>query len=261
MNALETAVHGFQTFEGSSPLLSAAIAQVRNETAVTGPRGRWEVRRGDWANPCAPSAVCAAEVRAWAFDKQTDNGVFFWVQNNGGLKTLTKHLRSVLSCPAYAPGLPLAFVDVGAGIYSGTLSTANFAELDAAADPHDSDALLLLALFQNRSVVHAFEMNPDKARQLEQAARLRPATRHVAGRLHVHQMGLGNTTTAQGRVVKCGDGRGYANTWRAMDSSQAPPSADCDIGGSFRLTTLDDFARDHATPSFLYVKVDVEGGA
>ena len=103
-------------------------------------------------------------------------------------------------------------------------------------------------------------MNPDKVRQLERAARIRPATQRFAERLYVHQMGVGNTT-AQGRVVKCGGGRGYANTWRAMEASQAPPSADCDIGDTFRLTTMDDFARDNLIPSIMYAKVDVEGGA
>ena len=103
-------------------------------------------------------------------------------------------------------------------------------------------------------------MNPDKVRQLERAVRIRPATQRFAERLHVHQMGVGNTT-AQGRVVKCGGGRGYANTWRAMEASQAPPSADCDIGDAFRLTTMDDFARDNLIPSIMYAKVDVEGGA
>ena len=103
-------------------------------------------------------------------------------------------------------------------------------------------------------------MNPAKVRQLERAARIRPATQRFAERLHVHQMGVGNTT-AQGRVVKCGGGRGYANTWRAMEASQAPPSADCDIGDAFRLTTMDDFARDNLIPSIMYAKVDVEGGA
>ena len=103
-------------------------------------------------------------------------------------------------------------------------------------------------------------MNPDKVRQLERAVRIRPATQRFAERLHVHQMGVGNTT-AQGRVVKCGGGRGYANTWRAMEASQAPPSADCDIGDTFRLTTMDDFARDNLIPSIMYAKVDVEGGA
>lgn len=106
----------------------------------------------------------------------------------------------------------------------------------------------------------AFEMNPDKVRQLERAARIRPATQRFAERLHVHQMGVGNTT-AQGRVVKCGGGRGYANTWRAMDASQAPPSADCDIGDAFRLTTMDAFAREKDIKSIMYAKVDVEGGA
>ena len=89
------------------------------------------------------------------------------VENNGGLKTLTKHLPAVLgACPVNAHDGPLAdgpvssappltFIDVGAGIYSGTLGHEDFAELDAMADPNDSDALLLLALFRNRSVVHA----------------------------------------------------------------------------------------------------------
>ena len=103
-------------------------------------------------------------------------------------------------------------------------------------------------------------MNPDKVRQLERAARIRPATQRFAERLHVHQMGVGNTT-AQGRVVKCGGGRGYANTWRAMEASQTLPSADCDIGDTFRLTTMDDFARDNLISSIMYAKVDVEEGA
>ena len=87
------------------------------------------------------------------------------VQNNGGLKTLTKHLPAVGACPANvhdgpladvpASSAPLTFIDVGAGIYSGTRGHEDFAELDAVADPNDSDALLLLALFRNRSVVHA----------------------------------------------------------------------------------------------------------
>ena len=104
-------------------------------------------------------------------------------------------------------------------------------------------------------------MNPDKVRQLERAARIRPATQRFAERLHVHQMGVGNTT-AQGRVVKCGGANKlYPNTWRAMGASQAPPSAECDIGDAFRLTTMDDFARDNLIPSIMYAKVDVEGGA
>ena len=104
-------------------------------------------------------------------------------------------------------------------------------------------------------------MNPAKVRQLERAARIRPATQRFAERLHVHQMGVGNTT-AQGRVVKCGGANKlYPNTWRAMGASQAPPSADCDIGDTFRLTTMDDFARDNLIPSIMYAKVDVEGGA
>ena len=103
-------------------------------------------------------------------------------------------------------------------------------------------------------------MNADKVTQLERAVRIRPATQRFAERLHVHQMGVGNTS-AQGRVVKCGGGRGYANTWRAMEASQAPPSADCDIGDTFRLTTMDDFVARNLIPSIMYAKVDVEGGA
>ena len=87
------------------------------------------------------------------------------MQNNGGLKTLTKYLPAVRACPVNvhdgpladgpASSAPLTFIDVGAGIYSGTRGHEDFAELDAMADPNDSDALLLLALFRNRSVVHA----------------------------------------------------------------------------------------------------------
>ena len=123
--------------------------------------------------------------------------------------------------------------------------------------PPPPTLILTLAL---TVTAQAFEMNPDKVRQLERAARIRPATQRFAERLHVHQMGVGNTT-AQGRVVKCGGGRGYANTWRAMDASQAPPSADCDIGDAFRLTTMDAFAREKDIKSIMYAKVDVEGGA
>jgi len=279
VDRLETIIHGFQTYEASSPLLVAAAAVVQTDSAARENRkGRsmpWEAqrlpgeRRSNCATPCVPSAACAAEVRAWAFDKQTDNGVYFWVQNNGGLKTLTKHLPAVGGCPVNAhdgpladgpaSSAPLTFIDVGAGIYSGTGGHKDFAELDAMPDPNDSDALLLLALFRNRSVVHAFEMNADKVRQLERAVRIRPATQRFAERLHVHQMGVGNTS-AQGRVVKCGGGRGYANTWRAMEASQAPPSADCDIGDTFRLTTMDDFVARNLIPSIMYAKVDVEGG-
>ena len=87
------------------------------------------------------------------------------MQNNGGLKTLTKYLPAVRACPVNvhdgpladgpASSAPLTFIDVGAGIYSGTRGHEDFAELDALADPNDSDALLLLALFRNQSVVHA----------------------------------------------------------------------------------------------------------
>lgn len=217
--------------------------------------------RADCDKPCVPSAACAAEVRAWAFDKETDNGVFFWVQNNLGLKALTKHLTALLTCPARAlgPSQTLTFVDVGAGTYTGARGQVGFEQLDAYPDPHDSDALLLLALFQNRSDVHAFEMNPSKATELQTAARVRPATKRVADRIHVHQMGVGNATT-QGHIVKCGGGRIYANTWRAMDASEAPPSKDCDVGETFRLTRLDDFARDRRIGGIFYAKVDVEGG-
>ena len=75
------------------------------------------------------------------------------MENNGGLKTLTKHLPAVLgACPVNVHGGPLAdgpassassasstpltFIDVGAGIYSGTRGHEDFAELDAMADPH-----------------------------------------------------------------------------------------------------------------------------
>ena len=266
LDRLQGDVHGFQTYEASSPLLKAALeAAAQDHSAARGLRGRWEAgaARADCDRPCVPSAACAAEVRAWAFDKETDNGVFFWVQNNLGLKALTKHLTALLTCPARAlgPSPTLTFVDVGAGTYSGARGQVGFEQLDAPSDPHDSDALLLLARFGNRSDVHvhAFEMNPAKAAELEAAVRLRPATRRAADRFHVHQMGVGNATT-RGRVVKCGGGRSYANTWRAMDAAEAPPSEDCDVGETFRLTRLDDFASERQIGGILYAKVDVEGG-
>ena len=89
VHRLKTDIHGFQTYEASSPLLSAAAAAVAQaDSAARGSRkGRmpWEAqrlpggRRSNCATPCVPSAACAAEVHAWAFDKQTDNSVFFWV--------------------------------------------------------------------------------------------------------------------------------------------------------------------------------------
>ena len=89
VHRLKTDIHGFQTYEASSPLLSAAAAAVAQaDSAARGSRkGRmpWEARRlpggrrSNCATPCVPSAACAAEVHAWAFDKQTDNGVYFWV--------------------------------------------------------------------------------------------------------------------------------------------------------------------------------------
>ena len=88
LDRLETEIHGFQTYEASSPLLlaaAAAVAQTDSSARESKRRMPWEAqrlpgeRRSNCATPCVPSAACAAEVRAWAFDKQTDNGVYFWV--------------------------------------------------------------------------------------------------------------------------------------------------------------------------------------
>ena len=204
---------------------------------------------------CALSTVAAQSCKAEIARLATQRGYGFWVSFNGALKHLTRQMYKLATCIPGTQRGRLGLVDVGAGLYAPP-NLHGFEVIDGAIAVDDSDALYLLAGFGGRANVHAFEMNPAKAKELKRAVRLRPATQAYRHRLHVHTMGVGNTTKAA-RIAQCGP----ANTWRVWDTTRAKYLG-CKRGEQINETTLDAFAlRERSLRGgIFYVKVDVEGG-
>lgn len=202
---------------------------------------------------CEPSQACVSAVHAFALGgfggARFGRGL---IPSVGlGLKRLTPLLPRLLACAATGAAVHLA--DVGAGIHGmGQWTHVSKMQLPR---HDDSDALWLLASFGERATVHAFEANPEKARELAQAARSRPRTAPHASRLRVHARGVG-AASHEARLARCGGGGG--NEFGV--STQPLRYGHCRAGAQLNVTSLDAYASEAAVPSFLYVKVDVEGG-
>ena len=197
--------------------------------------------------PCVAkkySQGCHAAVARWA----RDNSANFWVDLSRAaaahgpfkrgrsalaLKKLTYFLPRVLACvQGISESHPLAMVDAGAGIHGLSPEWAlNATRLHT----DDSDALWLLSGFGSNVTVHAFEINEEKVGELRLAAESRPATRAAAGRLVVHNQGLGNRIK-QAHITRCGS----ANTFSLDDAPTSTSKTDGRCRGrSVDVTTLD----------------------
>ena len=162
-----------------------------------------------------------------------------------GLKQITTRLPILLRCvPA-----PVSLIDVGAGVHGLEKRWTLHA---TALHEDDSDALWLLGGFKGSAQVHAFEANPAKVAELQEAAASRSFTRNFTSFLHVHPEGVG-AVAHSARLKMCGG----PNSW-TVDGIGAK-GVDCKLGTGLTVTTLDAFAESLSAP-LLYVKVDVEGG-
>ena len=213
------------------------------------------------ATRCAPTPECVAAVRAFADGRQRAG---FWVEGNRALKYITMQLPNIFD-HALLYGTPEgtdadsggggserkirlhrrpAMVDLGAGMYGKENS------------PDDSDALALLAGFQTKVDVHAFEARPDKAEGLVLEAKRRNSTAPYAERrLFVHAMGAA-ATAGKLRFANCG---GSTNWMIVAPNADAPRG--CHIRYEVPVTSLDELARSGVLRGrrLVYVKVDVEG--
>lgn len=202
---------------------------------------------------CKPSEAC----RNATFSHLIEHGREL-LPSSLGLKRLTLQLPRLVRC------LPnkkedVLLVDVGAGIHGlekrWVMSAEHLHE-------DDSDSLWMLSSFKQKAHVHAFESNPEKAEELRQAARSRPATRSSASRLTVHAMGVGSRR-GYSYVAQCG----RPNTWTTRSTlrdvegrnASLEPRKRCKTGARIKQIDLDTFSNE-AGMLPLYVKVDVEGG-
>jgi len=194
--------------------------------------------------PPIPSQECVASVQKWAL--QDTHTLGFRVDTGNGLKALTRQLAHTLLPCTDAATRPV-LVDVGAAMHSTKMWFKRM-------NPDDSDALYLLAGFNDVADVHAFESNANKAQEIEDVARQREQTAPFVHRLSVHAMGVGDEVRRD-RVARCG----YANTWQ-LEQTAPDQGRTCPLGEAINVTTLDAFAADMSWRRILYVKVDVEGG-
>ena len=187
----------------------------------------------------ASNSACRADVHQWF--SAHGSGL---IPRGLGLKQITTRLPLLLRCvPA-----PVALVDVGAGAHG---LGKHWMRHATSLHEDDSDALWLLGGFKNRAHVHAFEANPAKAAELQEAAATRFYTQNLTSFLHVHAEGVG-AQPHTARLKMCGT----PNAWTVDGVGRK--GVDCRLGSDLTVTTLDAFADSLGAPAVR--QVDVEGG-